>query len=77
MMAKRAQDLPPVPLRYDKDEIERIAAKEWWRVLARLAEIGLPVLTWLSMVNIDEVRVMMYLRNHIFRGGVCPYGRKH
>lgn len=41
---------------YDGEAISRLAVQQWWRVLARLNEVGLPILRWYSLVRSDEVR---------------------
>lgn len=42
-------------MRYDGAAISKLALREWWRVLARLRDVGLPILSWLTLVNVDEM----------------------
>lgn len=42
-------------IQYDGDAISKLAVREWWRVLARFRDVGLPILSWLTLVNFDEM----------------------
>lgn len=42
-------------VKYDGEALSRLATQQWWRVLARLNEVGLPILSWYAAVRSDEV----------------------
>ena len=42
-------------IQYDGAAISKLAVREWWRVLARFWDVGLPILSWLTLVNFDEM----------------------
>lgn len=46
-------------VKYDGQALSRLATQQWWRVLARLNEVGLPILNWYALVRSDEVRSRM------------------
>lgn len=43
-------------VKYDGEALSRLATQQWWRVVARLNEVGLPILNWYALVRSDEVR---------------------
>lgn len=47
---------------YDGQALSRLATQQWWRVLARLNEVGLPILNWYALVRSDEVSPIRSLR---------------
>lgn len=56
---------------YDGEEISKLAVRQWWRVLARLSEVALPITNWYALVRSDEVRSIDLDVDRIDGGYMC------